>query len=80
MKKRYLILLTLLFILQSCSSVKVQDAWRGADENIDKFKEKNVLVFARSANNTARIAFEEQMAIALRNEGIEATESFKKFP
>ncbi len=80
MKTPYLILVTLLLILQSCSSVKVQDAWRGADENIEKFKEKNVLVFARSANSTARIAFEEQIAMALAERGIKATESFKKFP
>lgn len=67
-------------IVQSCSSIKVLDAWRGDEANIEKFKEKNVLVIARTADDHARIAFEEQIAMALRAKGIKATESFKKAP
>ncbi|MCE2613257.1 hypothetical protein LVD13_09760 [Flavobacteriaceae bacterium D16] len=67
-------------LLQSCGSVKVLDAWKGEQENIDKFKEKNVLVIARTANDHARIAFEENIANALKARGIKATESFKKAP
>ncbi|MCJ7468421.1 MAG: hypothetical protein MUO53_17210 [Maribacter sp.] len=69
-----------LFFAQGCSSIKVIDAWKGDPSNIEKFKEKNVLVIARTANDHARIAFEEQIAMKLRAKGIKATESFKKAP
>ena len=71
-------LFSLLFF--SCSSVKVLDAWTGPEENVEKFKQKNVLILARTSNTTARIAFEEEIAKALSAEGIQVTESFKKFP
>lgn len=80
MKKVCYLLLTFILILESCSSVKVIDAWRGPEENIEKFKEKNVLVFTRTADNSARIAFEEAIANEIRKDGIKATESFSKFP
>ncbi len=80
MRNYFYYLLVLLLLLQACSSVKVLDAWKGADDSVEKFKQKNVLVFTRSANNSARIAFEEQIAMALEERGIKATESFKKFP
>jgi hypothetical protein len=60
--------------------VKVLDAWRGDQVSIDKFKNKNVLVFTRTADNSSRIAFEEAIANQLRTDGIKCTESFKKFP
>ena len=67
-------------ILTSCSSVKVLDSWRGPDENIEKFKEKNILVIARTSNTSARIAFEEAIAEALESGGLKVTQSFTKFP
>ena len=73
-------LFLLLIILQSCSSVKVLSAWRGETESVEKFKEKNVLVYARTADNSARIAFEEAISNQIRKDGIKVTESFKKFP
>jgi len=79
-KLKLLVIVISAFIVQSCSSVKVLDAWRGDEANIEKFKEKNVLVIARTANDHARIAFEEQIAMKLRAKGIKATESFKKAP
>ena len=79
-KLKLLIIVISAFIVQSCSSIKVLDAWRGDEANIEKFKEKNVLVIARTANDHARIAFEEQIALQLRAKGIKATESFKKAP
>lgn len=63
-----------------CSSAKVIGAWKGDPENIAKFREKNVLVIARTADDHARIAFEEQIAEQLRARGIKATESFTKVP
>ncbi|MFC2148340.1 hypothetical protein ACFLR9_07210 [Bacteroidota bacterium] len=82
MKKNLTILLVLAFsfAFQNCGSVKVRDSWTGEEETIAKFKKKNILVLARTADNTSRIAFEEALANELRAEGYKATESFKKFP
>ncbi len=80
-KRLHLLVFVAMFsMLSSCSSVKVLDAWKGPDENVAKFKQKNVLVLARTANTTARIAFEEEISKALAASDIKATESFKKFP
>jgi hypothetical protein len=75
-----LLILFMYCILLGCSSAKVIGAWKGDPENIAKFREKNVLVIARTANDHARIAFEEQIANELRARGIKATESFIKVP
>lgn len=75
-------LLSLCFLVQGCSSskTKVTGAWKADQNVVDIFKEKNVLVIARTANDHARIAFEEAIALELRAKGIKATESFKKAP
>jgi len=80
--KRTLILLTIgSLILAGCgSSVKVTSSWKGQPETVQKFKEKNVLVIARTADNQARTAFEIEIAKALNERGIKATESYKKVP
>jgi hypothetical protein len=79
--KYYLIVFTILFsILQSCSSAKVVDAWKAEQPTLDKFKQKKVLVIARTANNQARIAFEQAIANRLRSQGVNATESFTRAP
>ena len=75
-----LILLVISFAFQNCGSVKVRDAWSAEEETVAKFKQKKILVLARTADNTARIAFEEALANELRAKNYEATESFKKFP
>lgn len=75
-----LVLFAFAFVFINCGSVKVTDSWTGEDETIAKFKEKKILVLARTADNTARIAFEEALANELRAKGYKATESFKKFP
>jgi hypothetical protein len=82
MKKFVTILLLIAFssVFQNCGSVKVRDSWTGEEETVAKFKEKNIFVLARTADNTARIAFEEALANELRAKGYKATESFKKFP
>jgi len=79
-KSKLLLIVISAFIVQGCSSIKVLDAWRGDEANIEKFKEKNVLVIARTANDHARIAFEEAITLELKARGIKATESFKKAP
>ncbi|MGI9548295.1 MAG: hypothetical protein ACR2MM_13705 [Flavobacteriaceae bacterium] len=76
----HICLLLVAVLFYQCSSVKVLDAWRGEPESLEKFRSKNVLVFTRTADNSARIAFEEAIANQLESDGIKATESFKKFP
>lgn len=65
-------------LLLQCSSVKVMDRW--TSENLDDFKNNNVLVIARTSNQQARIAFEQSIAKQLNSKGIKATESFKDLP
>jgi hypothetical protein len=77
----YLILLAFTFtIFQNCSSTKVIDAWKAEQSVVDLFKEKKVIVIARTANNQARLAFESTLANELRSRGINAIESFSKAP
>ena len=75
-----LVLLAFSFVFQNCGSVKVRDSWTGEEVTVAKFKKKNILVLARTADNTSRIAFEEALADELRANNYKATESFKKFP
>ena len=71
-----LILITLLMV--NCGGMKILDAWKSPDAKT--FKDKNVLVLARSSNKSARTAFEREIADALIARGIKATPSFSKFP
>ena len=80
MKRNVLILLLAMLVLQACGSVKVVSTWEADEVTVDKFKKKNVLVIARTADNQARTAFEIEIARALNESGIKATESFKKVP
>jgi hypothetical protein len=70
--------LTAILVLNSCSSVKVLDSWKA--DNVDSIKDKNILVIARTANNQARIAFENEIVNQLTERGMKATASFTKFP
>lgn len=69
-----------IIMLSSCSSTKVMDAWKAEPSVVDLFKEKNVLVIARTADNQARLAFEIEIAKALRDRGVKVTESYRKAP
>lgn len=82
MKLKYLIILSFIavFALQNCASTKVVDAWKAEPSVVDLFKQKNVLVIARTANNQARLAFEIEIANALRDRGVKAMESYTKAP
>lgn len=73
----YLLLISVL-LMSSCSSVKVLNSWKG--DNIDAVKDNNMLVIARTANNSARIAFENEIVKELATRNIKATASFTKFP
>ncbi|WP_034062469.1 hypothetical protein [Lacinutrix jangbogonensis] len=78
--KQVLLLIIITLFFQNCSSTKVLDAWKAEPSVVDLFKKKNVLVIARTANNSARFAFEKEIANALRERGIKATESYNKAP
>lgn len=69
-----------LLVLQACGSVKVVSTWTAEKPAVDQFKSSNVLVVARTADNSARTAFEQEIANSLNANGIKATESFKKVP
>ncbi len=70
--------LTTLLVFNSCSSVKVLDSWEA--ENVSSINDKNIIVIARTENNQARIAFENEIVNQLKAKGLKATSSFTKFP
>ena len=70
----------LFFSFHSCSSVKVLNAWKGDQEAVKSFKEKNILVIARTADNSSRVPFEKEIADRMRTKGFKVTESFTKVP
>ena len=80
MKLKYstisLIVVTLFFY--SCSSVKVLNAWKSDKDAINSFKEKNILVIARTADHNSRVDFEEEIANQMRSKGFTVTDSFWK--
>jgi hypothetical protein len=76
--KQILGLLTFALLFTGCSSIKVIDSWK-ADE-INSMASSKILVIARSDDMVGRQRFEQEIADRLRAEGIDATESYKKFP
>lgn len=78
--KLALIAITSIIIIQGCSGVKVLTAWKAEPAILNSFKEKNVLVIARTSNTQARLAFEQGIAGELRARGIKCTESYSKAP
>ncbi|MDO6761390.1 hypothetical protein Q4566_14350 [Tamlana sp. 2_MG-2023] len=75
-----LILVTVL-TLQSCHTAKVLNSWKAEGSVVDLFKTKNVLVIGRTANTQGRIAFEVEIANALRAKGVKkVTESYTRAP
>jgi len=80
MKKYIYLILTMsiILVLNACSSVKVLNSWKA--DNLNTVKEKNVVVIARTDNRQARIAFENEIVNQLRERGMKATASFTKYP
>jgi hypothetical protein len=77
--KQILILAILVTILSSCgASVKVTDSWKA--DNINSLSGAKILVIARSDDMLSRQRFEQEIADKLRAGGVDATESYKKFP
>lgn len=71
-----ILFITTIFI--SCSNIKVLASWKA--ENAKDIKDNNVLVIARTDDNQARIAFENEISKALSEKGIKATTSFSVLP
>ena len=65
---------------QNCSSVKVLNSWKAEPEILKNFKDNKILVISRTADKSARIAFEQVIADKLRERGLNATESFSRVP
>jgi len=76
--KKVLSVLILALIVISCSGVKVIDSWKG--DEIGDLADAKILVIARADDMAARQRFEQEIADRLRAGGIDATESYKKFP
>jgi len=76
--KQIIAFLTVVMALSSCSGIKVVDSWK-ADE-IGSLATEKILVIARTDNMVGRQRFEQEIADRLRGAGIDATESYKKFP
>jgi len=64
--------------IQNCSSVKVLDSWK-KNNDVSKIKENSFLVVARTDNQQARIAFENEIVKQMNENGFKATASFAKF-
>lgn len=76
MKK--ILTLAIILVLASCSGVKVTDSWKA--DNLNSLKGKKILVISRSDDMVSRQRFEQEIANKLREAGVDATESYTKFP
>lgn len=76
--KKILLLIILVVSFSSCSGIKVVDSWKA--DNINSLKDAKILVIARSDDMVGRQRFEQEIAERLRADGIDAMESYKKFP
>lgn len=76
--KQILVLAILVLTFSGCSSVKVTDAWKADDSGT--FKEKKILVIARTDDMVTRQRFEQEITTKLIDRGIDATQSYTKFP
>ena len=64
-------------ILLNCSSTRMVDSWRS--QEYTNYIPKKVLIIGVTENLTARKKFESQLAIELKNRGVEAVESYDVF-
>lgn len=77
-KSIYPLFCVVAFLISSCSSVQVLDAWKS--DNIGNIKDNNFLVVARTQNKQARIALEDEIVTKMTASGYTATASYTKFP
>lgn len=78
-RNHYLLIAIVLLMFSGCTTtVKVLSAWKSKE--IDKMKDRNILVIARTSDAGVRADFESSIANKLRANGYKATESFTRFP
>jgi hypothetical protein len=65
-------------LVMSCSGIKVVDSWKG--DEISDLAGSKILVIARFDDMVNRQRFEQEIADRLRSGGVDAVESYKKFP
>lgn len=79
MKKVMLALFAGLLLITACGpSVKVTDSWKAPD--IGESKSESFVVMARVDDVVGRQRFEQEIADRLREAGMTAVESYKKYP
>lgn len=76
--KLFTLLLAIGAIIASCSGIKVVDSWKG--DEISDLADAKILVIARTDDQVSRQRFEQEIAERFRAAGIDATESYMKFP
>ena len=76
--KLFTLLLAIGAIIASCSGIKVVDSWKG--DEISDLADAKILIIARTDDQVSRQRFEQEIAERLRAGGVNAVESYKKFP
>lgn len=71
-------LLVIFMLLQSCSSVKLVDAYFTKDDH--SLKSKRILVIARSEDLDVRRAYEDELVSKIVQKGFSATTAYELFP
>ncbi len=70
----------MVIVFHSCSSIKVLSAWKADRVRLNNFKEQNILVIARTADNSTRITIEEGIVKQMTMRGYNVTESYREYP
>jgi len=72
-------LISLLVLIVGCGpSIKVTDAWKA--DNVKEAKDETFLVMVRTDDRSSRQILENNIAAQLRAEGVDAVESYTKYP
>lgn len=78
-RMRITLLLGILVLIVGCGpSIKLTDAWTA--ENIKEIRNETFLVIVRTDSRSSRQILENNIAEQLRAEGIDAVESYTKYP
>lgn len=75
---RNILVLAAMLVMSCGPSIKVTDTWQAPD--IKNAKSDKFLVMARVDDMVGRQRFENEIVAKLKNEGIQATESYKQYP
>lgn len=76
--KNILMLVIVVVTFSNCSSIKVTDAWKA--DVVGDIANQKVLIIVRTDEMVSRQRFEQEIADRMRAKGVDAVESYKKFP